>query len=117
MGAKNPMWGKLKKNPSYPAIHDYVRKRLKKPNCCEHCGEVKKLDMANKSQEYKRDLSDWMWLCRKCHQNYDGNHPPIGMLKGRKLSKEHRLALSIAHIGKTPWNKGKKLHYKVWNAR
>lgn len=105
MGIKNPQFGKLKKNPSYCAIHGYIRKRLKKPRCCERCGLEKPLDMANKSHQYKRDLSDWMWLCRRCHQDYDGNRPPINKRSGYKLSEEHRRKLSIAHLGQIPWNK------------
>lgn len=75
IGEKNPQFGKIKDNPSYSAIHHYIHKRLDpiKPLHCEHCRLKKDLDLANKSRQYKRDLNDWLWLCRKCHQEYDGH--------------------------------------------
>lgn len=30
------------------------------------------MDLANKSGKYLRDLSDWWYLCRKCHMTIDG---------------------------------------------
>ena len=119
MGEKNPMWNKIKREAKYCAIHEYVRRRLSKPTMCEHCGLEKALDMANKSGKYKRDLSDWMWLCRRCHMNYDGNDKWLelgrGMNKGKKFSTEWRKRLSESHKGQTPWNKGKKGLQKAWN--
>jgi hypothetical protein len=56
----------------YCAIHTYVKLRKQKPKSCEFCHQNKKLDLANKSGKYKRDLDDWYWLCRKCHQDFDG---------------------------------------------
>ncbi len=69
LGQDNHQWKGDK--VGYYALHNWVKRRLKKPEICEFCNEVKKLDLANKTGEYKRDLSDWIWLCRKCHQNYD----------------------------------------------
>lgn len=49
--------------------------RRGRPNTCEHCGfvsdERKALDWANKSQQYKRELDDWLRLCKPCHKRYD----------------------------------------------
>ena len=55
------------------ALHNWVERKLGKPQKCEHCGstEKKKYEWANKSQEYKRDLGDWLRLCTKCHAKYD----------------------------------------------
>ena len=55
----------------YQALHSWVKKRLTKPTNCVNCREVKKLNLANKSGNYKRDLSDWLWLCDKCHHKRD----------------------------------------------
>ena len=53
------------------AIHGWVRRRKEKPLNCERCKENAPYDLANKSGEYKRDLSDWEWICRKCHMKDD----------------------------------------------
>jgi hypothetical protein len=56
------------------ALHNWVERQLGKPQKCDHCGTtdiLKKYEWANKSQKYKRELSDWMRLCTKCHWKYD----------------------------------------------
>ena len=60
-------------NVGLSGLHDWVRKHLGRPKKCEHCGieNAKQYDWANKSREYKRDLNDWIRLCRKCHLIYD----------------------------------------------
>ena len=60
-------------NASYEAIHAWVRRHRGKPQQCEHCGTTEKrmYHWANKSHEYKRDLNDWIRLCRPCHSKYD----------------------------------------------
>jgi hypothetical protein len=70
MGCLNGMWrgNKVK----YGSLHDYVRHHKPKPDECEECKLIKRLDLANISGKYKRDLSDWKWLCRKCHMSQDG---------------------------------------------
>lgn len=59
----------------YSAIHGWIIRRLGKPTKCEHCGRDglsgNEIHWANKSQEYKRDLSDWLRLCKECHEKYD----------------------------------------------
>jgi hypothetical protein len=54
------------------ALHVYIRRRLPKPDKCQECHEAKPYDLANISNEYKRDVSDWEWLCRRCHMKKDG---------------------------------------------
>lgn len=68
-GDKNKNW--KGDNVGKVALHGWAKRRLIKPTVCEHCGEVKVLDLANKSRKYKRDLNDWLWLCKKCHAKYD----------------------------------------------
>lgn len=54
------------------ALHDWVKRKLGKPNLCEHCGITTGIfDWANISRKYYRDIEDWIRLCRKCHQKYD----------------------------------------------
>jgi hypothetical protein len=53
------------------ALHEWIKRRLIKPDKCEHCKKSKSLELANKSGKYLRILTDWLWLCRSCHCNYD----------------------------------------------
>jgi hypothetical protein len=64
-------------NVSYRNLHRWVERCLGKPDTCEHCGKTglfgKHIQWANKSHQYKRDLSDWLRLCAPCHSIYDRN--------------------------------------------
>ncbi len=68
-----------KEKPQYSTLHRWVRRWKGKASHCEHC-ELKEIPKgfkryfgwANISREYKRDLSDWIQLCMKCHKSYDG---------------------------------------------
>jgi len=55
------------------SIHGWVRRRKKKPEFCEFCGKNRPYDLANISNEYKRDLNDYKYLCRSCHRKYDSD--------------------------------------------
>lgn len=59
----------------YSGLHQWVKRQLGTPNTCEHCKKSglssKAIHWANKSQQYKRDLSDWIRLCASCHKKYD----------------------------------------------
>lgn len=78
-GADHHQWGG--DNVGYAWMHKWVRKNKVKPGACEHCGEVKKLEWANKSREYKRDLDDWLALCRLCHRKYDAGYRGVAVAK------------------------------------
>lgn len=58
---------------SLRTLHQWIGRKLGKPSKCEHCGttEAKKFEWANKSRQYKRDLTDWIRLCTQCHHKYD----------------------------------------------
>ncbi len=58
---------------SYRALHSWVERTLGKSKKCEKCGTInaKRYDWANKSKKYKRDIKDWIRLCRSCHMKYD----------------------------------------------
>lgn len=58
---------------SYNGLHKWVRRNKTKLYFCEHCGEEKKLQVANISGKYKRDVDDYLWLCKDCHIIFD-NH-------------------------------------------
>lgn len=60
----------------YDALHDWVHRNKSKPDACESCNEVKPLDAANLSGEYRRDVSDWAYMCRSCHFRHDRQFIP-----------------------------------------
>lgn len=70
LGKNNPQWKGDK--VGYLGLHLWVKRYLTKPKFCDNCKIVPPLDLANISQEYRRDLNDWEWLCRKCHMKKDG---------------------------------------------
>lgn len=55
----------------YTALHEWVAKRLPRPNLCVDCNKKPALDLANKGI-YNRELRNWEWLCRSCHMIKDG---------------------------------------------
>jgi hypothetical protein len=70
--------GKNESNPnwkgdrvSYMGLHKWVYRHLGRPVECVNCLSMKKVQWANKSGEYKRDLNDWIRLCYWCHRKYD----------------------------------------------
>mgnify|MGYP001568121201 CR=1 FL=1 len=84
----NPAW--KGDNVGYYGLHNWVRKRKPKPAICENCKERKPRDLANISQQYKRDINDFEWLCRRCHIIKDGR---LNRFEGNRK-------------GKPSWNKG-----------
>jgi hypothetical protein len=67
---KNPMW--KGDEVGYGSLHNWIRRRKKKPEFCEKCKKRRPSDLANISGKYKRDINDYEWLCRKCHMEDDG---------------------------------------------
>lgn len=72
IGQQNPMW--KGDNVGYFSLHEWVINRLKRPEVCSSCHQKKTVELSNISGKYKRDLSDWEWLCRKCHMVQDGRY-------------------------------------------
>ena len=78
-GDNNWLW--KGKNVGYFALHHWVNRQLGKPQECVYCGKgsgENKLQWANVSHEYKRDLSDFISLCIPCHKNYDTSYRRVG---------------------------------------
>lgn len=71
-GENSPVWKGDK--VGYDGIHSWVRRNKGKPNKCSFCKSIEKIEWANKSHKYKRDLDDWISLCHKCHFQYDKNY-------------------------------------------
>jgi len=86
---KNPQWkgdsvGKL-------SLHNWITVRMKSERKCVECGSCDNVDLANISQNYMRDLSDWEWLCRRCHMKKDGRLNTFiesAVKRTRKISDE-----------------------------
>ena len=77
-----------KEKPSYFTVHKWVRENKEKPSKCEHCKKVKRLEIANVSGEYKRELNDWKWLCKSCHHQFDIEQHPTDKKTGEFITKK-----------------------------
>ena len=59
----------------YRALHKWIVKQLGQPSTCTECGKSelngRQIHWANDSGGYKRELSDWIRLCVKCHYYHD----------------------------------------------
>ncbi len=59
----------------YCSLHQWIYSKLGQPDTCEHCGKSglkgKEIDWANKDHKYKRNLIDWLRLCKSCHRTFD----------------------------------------------
>lgn len=62
---------KLLGNNGYRNLHKQITKLFGRPTKCEYCGKDglvgHKIHWASKSGEYKKDLTDWVRLCVRCH--------------------------------------------------
>ena len=63
---------------SYSAKHSWITRRKGSPEQCLHCGSVGKkiqnrwnIDWANIDHKYRRNLGDYIPLCKQCHTKYD----------------------------------------------
>ena len=78
----NPNW--VGDNVSYSALHAWVMRRKAKPLLCELCEKRPPFDLANKDHNYTRDLSEWGWLCRRCHMEIDGRLKRLHILRRQR---------------------------------
>jgi hypothetical protein len=66
--------GNIKEDVGSSALHEWIRRYKPKSDVCEICKSNTQsgiLDAANISGEYKRDINDFIWLCRSCHTKFD----------------------------------------------
>lgn len=83
---------------------------------CQHCGmqiiehlQAHHMIPWEDNIELRFEISNGMTLCRVCHTKEDRRIKPlVAWNKGKKLSEEHKMKMSMAKKGKTPWNKGLK---------
>ncbi len=69
-GTKNHNW--KGDEVSYRALHFWVRRNKPIPKKCGICDKEKKLQASNISGKYMRVLSDWEYICARCHVYKDG---------------------------------------------
>jgi len=69
-GEGNVNW--LGDSVGYSGVHLWIKRNYNKPKLCQICNVVPSYDLCNKSGNYKRDINDWFWACRKCHMLSDG---------------------------------------------
>lgn len=71
-GILHPYW--KGENASYISKHSWISRVLGKPSICFNCySKIKNIyEWANISGKYKRDVSDYIRLCRECHRSFDG---------------------------------------------
>lgn len=87
-GENNHLWKGDK--VGYWGLHKWVERHLGKPSHCAYCQTIsaKKYDWANISHTYRRDLSDFIRLCSKCHKNYDlGNIKLLPARSSKEITK------------------------------
>lgn len=73
IGVDSPHW--KGEQVGYSALHKWVKKNLGSSTSCELCPKTnltgRSIGWANISGLYKRDLGDWMRLCKSCHYRFD----------------------------------------------
>ena len=88
----------------YRAIHAWIRSNYGKADKCEGktCkGICKNYQWANLSGKYRRDIKDYIMLCRSCHIQFDNMPKKISKtLTGRKMPEETKRKISLANKGK-----------------
>jgi len=70
----------------YSALHKWVYKKLGKAILCSWCFSSKNVEWANISENYKRDINDWIQLCRRCH-----------MIKDKRLENLKKYCYTLGH--------------------
>ena len=68
-GEEHPNW--KGDDVGYAGLHKWIRKNKPKPELCENCKQRIPKQIHNIDGEYKRDISDYMWVCVSCHSKLD----------------------------------------------
>ena len=62
-------------------IHNWIRYHKPKQEYCTICNEERKLELANISGNYEKNIDDYHWLCKKCHVKFDKDNNTHGRRK------------------------------------
>ena len=76
-GEKNNNW--KGDNVGYRGLHYWLRRQLGNPTKCSACGltakpSERRIDWANIDHKYRRNINDYIPLCKSCHKLYDLSH-------------------------------------------
>jgi hypothetical protein len=90
LGENNSQWkGDI---VGYAQLHRWISQRKEKPLECPRCKKrTRWIDLSNISGEYKRDVNDFEWLCRTCHNIKDRD-------KKRKIKKMEEIFNGDARV-------------------
>ena len=89
-GEKHPAWKGDK--VGYYALHDWVQSRKGKAKYCLYAKTLYsdcrgQYEWANISQEYERDINDYMSLCNKHHNQYDSKFKVKAVARFKELER------------------------------
>jgi hypothetical protein len=74
----------------YSVLHRWVQKCLGIASICSTCFTSLKearIEWANLSGEYKRELDDWLPMCRSCHMTFDDVSRRVWQTRRKKYGK------------------------------
>ena len=85
---------RTKQNYSYHAIHTWLWRNYRhlKKGICTICSLKRRTEWANKSKIYKKDIKDYIGLCKPCHEKFDNKRHDL--FKGRKHKLKSRKQIS-----------------------
>lgn len=71
VGTKHRLWKGIRAD--YTSIHSWVARWKGRPKRCERCGDTtkKRYEWANIDNKYRRNLKDYIRLCKSCHTKFD----------------------------------------------
>lgn len=89
-GAKHSKW--KGEDASYVSKHLWMKRFFGSPMVCENCKitapTTRHIHWANLSRKYKRERSDWVRLCVKCHYRYDRGLLELKLLEDKSKTNE-----------------------------
>jgi hypothetical protein len=109
-GDKHPNW--KGDSASLSSIHVWIRKHKPDNGICEVCGKTNcRIECANISGEYRRDVEDYMYLCRSCHVAFDKIMPKLWNGFKKWADKEQTVVKICENCGKEYTSRFKESKY------
>ena len=67
-------WLRVENPNLYRNLHKWVNRRLGKAKVCRVCESQNWVEWANVDNRYRKDLNDYIPLCRSCHHKRDAEY-------------------------------------------